>query len=64
MPEKTTAKQKILEIVEEQPDDSSYEEILQELALVRMVERGLADADAGRVTSHEEVKRMIASWRA
>ena len=57
-----TAKTRILSIVEEQPDDSSYDEILHELALMRMIDRGIADADAGRVVSHEEVKRRIASW--
>lgn len=43
-----TAKKKIAEIIEQQPDDSSYDEILRELAFVRMVERGLEDSRAGR----------------
>ena len=55
-------KERVLAIVEEQPDDSSYEEILQELAFARMVDRGLADSDAGRTISHEELKTRIASW--
>jgi hypothetical protein len=57
-----TAKRRILSIVEEQPDDSSYDEILHELDLMRMIDRGIADADAGRAVSHQEVKRGIASW--
>lgn len=57
-----TAKQRVLEIVEDQPADSSYDEILQELAFARMVDRGLADVDAGRVIGHEDVRRRIASW--
>ena len=57
------AKQRIHQIVDDQPDDSSYEEILQELAFARMIERGIAESDAGRTVSHEEAKRRIASWR-
>jgi len=44
------------------PEDSSYEDILRELAFERMVECGLADAKAGRTISSEEMKRRIESW--
>lgn len=57
-----TMKEKILETIQEQPDDSSYEEILRELNLARMIERGLADSKAGRTISHEEMGRRVASW--
>lgn len=58
-----SAKEHMLQIVRNQPDDSSYDEILRELALARMVERGLADSDAGRTISHEEMGRRIRTWR-
>ena len=61
-PSQGTAKARILALVEDQPEDSSYDEILHELAFVRMVERGIADADAGRVVPHEEIRRRIDSW--
>lgn len=54
-----SAKEQIAKILQDQPDDSSYDEILQKLLFVRMVEKGLADADAGRTISHEEMKRRI-----
>lgn len=60
----STAKESMIEIIGQQPDDSSYDEILKELAFARMVERGVADADAGRTVTHEEVKRKIESWRS
>ena len=60
--EGATAKQRALEIVDELPEDSSYEDILRELAFERMVERGLADAKAGRTITSEEMERRIASW--
>ena len=58
-----SAKEQMKAIIEQQPDDSSYDEILRELAFARMVERGLADSDARRTISHEEMGRRIKSWR-
>ncbi len=57
-----TPKAHLIQAIEELPEDSSYEEILRELAFARMVERGLADSEAGRTISHEEMGRRIASW--
>ena len=39
-----TVKERVSEIVQAQPDDSSFDEILRELAFSRMIERGLADS--------------------
>ena len=58
-----TAKQRILKLVAQQPDDSSYEEILRELVFHRVVERGLEDSRAGRTISHAEMGRRIKTWR-
>ena len=57
------AKEELTKLIEEQPDDSSREEIVRELAFHVMVERGLADSDAGRVVSNDEMGRRIRSWR-
>jgi predicted transcriptional regulator len=64
MPTATSAKEQILSILEEQPEDSTFEEILRELAFARMVERGLADADQGRTLSNEEMAKRMAAWAA
>lgn len=56
------AKDRIRAIVDQQPDDSSFDEILTELAFARMIERGLADAEAGRVIPHDDVVRQAESW--
>ena len=50
-------------IVQNQPEDSSYDEILRELALARMIERGLEDSQAGRIISDEEMRHRISTWR-
>jgi predicted transcriptional regulator len=56
-------KAELIRVIEEQPDESSYEEILRELAFGAMVERGIADSDAGRTIANEEMGRRIESWR-
>jgi len=42
-------KEKIQESLRQQPDDSSYEDILRELAFELMVERGLENSCQGKV---------------
>jgi predicted transcriptional regulator len=59
----STAKEELARLIEGQPDDSSGEEIVRELAFHVMIQRGLADSDAKRTISHEEMGRRIRSWR-
>ncbi len=59
----SSAKVVMSDIIGRQPDDSSYDEILRELALAQMVQRGLQDSDAGRTVSDDAMKREIDSWR-
>jgi hypothetical protein len=56
-----TAKEELTRLIQTQPDDSSPEEIVRELAFHVMVERGLADSDAKRVISNDEMARRIRS---
>jgi len=56
-------KNRMVKIIQEQPDDSSYDEILRELAFTRMVDRGIADSEAGRVISNDDMKRKLEAWR-
>lgn len=58
-----TAKDQIKQILENQPDDSSYDEILRELAFKRMVDKGLDDIAKGKVISNEEIKNRTKSWQ-
>ena len=55
-------KERMKEVIESQPDDATYEEILRELTFERMMERGLVDSREGRVISNGEMKRRIRSW--
>ena len=60
----STAKEELTRLIEQQPEDSSRDEIIRELAFHAMVERGLADADAKRSITNEEMARRIRSWQA
>jgi hypothetical protein len=57
------AKEELKKLIEEQPEDSSREEIVRELAFHVMVERGLADSAHRRVISNDEMARRIRSWQ-
>ncbi len=61
--DKQTARDRVLMLVREMPGDRSYDEILRELAFVRMVDRGLADADAGRRIDTGELRKRIRAWQ-
>ena len=58
-----TAKDKLAQTIQRLPDDSTYEQILRQLALAVIIERGLEDSGAGRTISNDEMKRRIESWQ-
>ncbi len=59
----STAKDEMADIITRQPEDSSYDEILRELAFACIVQRGLDDSDAGQTVSDNVIARNIDSWR-
>jgi hypothetical protein len=58
-----TAKEQMKAVIDAQPDDATYDQLLKELAFGRMVDRGLADARQDRTVSNEELRRRIRHWR-
>ena len=59
----STAKEHIAEIIKRQPDDSSYDEIVRELAFDLMVQRGLKDSEERRTVANKEMERRIKTWQ-
>jgi len=57
------AKEELKALLNAQPEDSSSEELVRELAFHLMVQRGLADSDAKRIVSNREMERRIRSWQ-
>ena len=58
-----TAKEELKALLDAQPEDSSPEELVRELAFHVMVQRGLEDSDAGRTVSNQEMSHRFRSWR-
>ncbi|MEO8076174.1 MAG: hypothetical protein ABI818_07585 [Acidobacteriota bacterium] len=58
----TTPKERLRRVMTSSRDDSSFDEILKELAFAAMIERGLADSRAGRTFTHEELGETLESW--
>jgi hypothetical protein len=57
-----TAKEELRELLDNQPEDSSKEELIRELAFHVMIKRGLADSDAERTITNVEMGRRIRAW--
>jgi predicted transcriptional regulator len=57
-----TDRQLASDLVERMPESATLDEIREELAILAAIMAGIADADAGRVLSHEEVMRRSATW--
>lgn len=59
----SSVKEKMTGIIQSQPEDATYEEIMRELAFERMVARGLDDSRQRRVLSNSEMERQIRTWQ-
>lgn len=58
----SNAKEKMTEVIQSQPEDATYEEIMRELAFEKMIDRGLSDSRGERVVSNEEMEHRIRTW--
>ncbi len=59
----STAKDQIKQILESQPDDSSYDDILRELAFKSMIDKGMSDSKEGNVISNKDMGNKIREWQ-
>lgn len=58
-----TVKQEARAAIDRLPDDADWDQVLDAIEVERKIDRGLADIAAGRVVSHEEVRRRIQRYR-
>ncbi len=58
-----SVKEYFISVIKDQPEDSSYDEILRELVFAKMIERGIEDSDQGKTISNEEMNRRIKTWQ-
>ena len=55
-------KQRVMDAVQRMSETATLSEISESVAILAAIRRGEADADAGRVVPHEEVRRGSESW--
>lgn len=58
----TAPKDEAKRIIDSLPEDTTYDEILRELAFDKMIQRGLDDVEEGKIISNEVVENTIAKW--
>lgn len=51
-----TAKDKAIQVLQDLPEDASFEDAMERLLFLAKIERGLEQADAGQTISHTEMK--------
>lgn len=51
-----TVKEQALKAVAALPETATFEDVMERLLFISKVERGLADANAGKLIPHEQVK--------
>jgi len=57
-----TAKEEVKKLLDQIPDEASFEDIQYHIYVREKIERGLDDVKAGRVLSQEEVERRMNKW--
>jgi predicted transcriptional regulator len=57
-----TVKQEVSDLLKRLPEDCSLEDIQYHLYVLQKIERGLKDAEEGRVYTQEEVEKRMAKW--
>ncbi len=58
-----SAKEEVRKLLDQIPDDSSFEDIQYHIYVREKIERGLKDVEQGHVLSQEEVEGRMAKWR-
>lgn len=57
-----TTKEKVVQAVQDLPDNASYEDAMERLLFLAKIERGIQQADSGQTIAHDQVKQRMAKW--
>ncbi|OGP92301.1 MAG: hypothetical protein A2Z19_02785 [Deltaproteobacteria bacterium RBG_16_54_18] len=58
----STAKEEVRKLLEQLPDDASFEDIQYHIYVQEKIEHGLRDVKEGRVLSQDEVEQRMTKW--
>lgn len=55
-------KSTIIHTLNELPKEFDLDDFLEKLLVIEKIDEGLEEAKAGKIISHERVKKMVAKW--
>jgi predicted transcriptional regulator len=58
----STAKEEVRKMLDQLPDDASFEDIQYHIYVREKIERGLKDIQEGHVLSQEDVEERMSKW--
>ena len=56
------AKEEVIKIVEDLPNNPTLEEIIEQLSVKAKIEKGMSQLNNGEFYSHDQVKEKFAKW--
>ena len=57
-----TTKEKVVQAVQDLPDDASYEDAMERLVFRAKIEKGVQQANSGQTIPHQQVKERMEKW--
>jgi predicted transcriptional regulator len=61
-PNSETDKHIAIQVIRQLPDNASFEDIAEEVAILQALRVAEEDIEAGRYITHEEMKRQVKTW--
>jgi predicted transcriptional regulator len=58
-----SAKEEVMQLLKELPDDSTLEEIQYHLYVHQKIQRGIKNVEEGRIYTQEEMEKRMEKWR-
>lgn len=55
----TTAKKSARDLIDQMPEEASWDDIMYELYVKQKIESGIQDVSEGRVADHEDIKARL-----
>lgn len=55
--------EQLIEVIRNQPEDASWDQLIEQVLIQRMVDEGLEDVRSGNLVANEEALSRIRSWR-
>ncbi|MBM9578658.1 hypothetical protein JWG45_16045 [Leptospira sp. 201903070] len=58
-----STKQQAINLIESLPDDTSFDDIMEELFFSKKIQQGLTELDNNKVVPHAQILEEINKWR-